>query len=517
MSEPISKGGTAHPRLTRQQKAAAVIVSLGTDKASQLYQYMDPEDVEQITLEVAKLGYLDSSATEDVLTEYYQMCMTNKAVTEGGLEYARAVLEKAFGQQTATSLLEKVTKSLKNREFAFLNKADEKSLYAALQHERPQTIALVLSYVDAEKSAAVIEELDDERQVRVIENMANMESASPTAVKIIEAEMEKKFSSLMTASNVKVGGVDFVADVMNNLDRSSEKNIFDRLAEYNEPLADEIRKRMFVFEDIVTMDDRSVQRFVRDCDPRDLVLALKGANSDVANKIFTNMSARMAQSIREFIKSEVNEQGNKIKKVRSFDKVIGEVGFDDKQKKLAKKYLEELKGSYLAKDTLKNQDEKIKFIKKVSELSYENYEKYKILPSITVGQAILESRWGESDLSKNSNNIFGVKADARWNGKVVEVNTSENYDDKIVAKFRKYDSIKDSINDHGKFLTENKRYEESGLFKATHYTTQAQALEDAGYATKKNEDGELIYADILIDLIKKYNLQLLDREVQEIN
>ena len=125
------------------------------------------------------------------------------------------------------------------------------------------------------------------------------------------------------------------------------------------------------------------------------------------------------------------------------------------------KYLEELKGSYLAKDTLKNQDEKIKFIKKVSELSYENYEKYKILPSITVGQAILESRWGESDLSKNSNNIFGVKADARWNGKVVEVNTSENYDDKIVAKFRKYDSIKDSINDLGKFLTENKRYEES--------------------------------------------------------
>ena len=165
---------------------------------------------------------------------------------------------------------------------------------------------------------------------------------------------------------------------------------------------------------------------------------------------------------KKFIKSEVNEQGNKIKKVRSFDKVIGEVGFDDKQKKLAKKYLEELKGSYLAKDTLKNQDEKIKFIKKVSELSYENYEKYKILPSITVGQAILESRWGESDLSKNSNNIFGVKADARWNGKVVEVNTSENYDDKIVAKFRKYDSIKDSINDHGKFLTENKRYEESG-------------------------------------------------------
>ena len=217
---------------------------------------------------------------------------------------------------------------------------------------------------------------------------------------------------------------------------------------------------------------------------------------------------------KKFIKNEDNEQGDKVKKVKSFDKVIDELGFDKQQKNLAKKYLEELKGVSLSGDILKNNDEKIKFIKKVSELSYENYEKYNILPSITVGQAILESSWGESDLTKKSNNIFGIKADARWNGKVVKANTSENYNDKIVDAFRKYDSMKDSINDHGKFLSENKRYEESGLFKAKHYTTQAQALEDAGYATKKNEKGELIYADILIDLIKKYNLQLLDRKVQ---
>lgn len=217
---------------------------------------------------------------------------------------------------------------------------------------------------------------------------------------------------------------------------------------------------------------------------------------------------------KKFIKNEDNEQGDKVKKVKSFDKVIDELGFDKQQKNLAKKYLEELKGVSLSGDTLKNNDEKVDFVKKISELSYENYEKYNILPSITVGQAILESSWGESDLTKKSNNIFGIKADARWNGKVVKVNTSENYNDKIVDAFRKYDSMKDSINDHGKFLSENKRYEESGLFKAKHYTTQAQALEDAGYATKKNEKGELIYADILIDLIKKYNLQLLDRKVQ---
>lgn len=294
------------PELTGAQKAAAVVVSLGADKASLIYQYIDASDLETLTLEVARLGMLDAQQTEDVLSEFYQNCMTQKAVTEGGLEYARTVLEKAFGVATATSLLEKVTKSLKNREFAFLDKADVKSLYSALQNERPQTVALVLSYVDPSKAAGVIEQLPPERQVRVVESIATMESASPAAVKIIEAEMEKKFSSMLTTSNVKVGGIDYVAGIMNNLDRSSEKAIFDRLGVNNAELADEIRKRMFVFEDIVTMDDRSVQRFVRDCDPRDLVLALKSANGDVSNKLFMNMSARMAESIRDDLEITTN-------------------------------------------------------------------------------------------------------------------------------------------------------------------------------------------------------------------
>ncbi len=292
--------------LTPPQKAAAVIVSLGADKASGLYQYMEPEEIESLTLEVARLGMLDSEQTEAVLTEFYQNCLTSKAVTEGGLEYARAVLEKAFGNQTALALLEKVTKSLKTREFAFLDKADVKALYSALQNERPQTVALVLSYVDPDKAAGVIEQLEPRRQIRVVEAIATMESASPTAIKTIEAEMERKFSSIITQSNVKVGGIDYVAGIMNNLDRSSEKSIFDGLSAQNAELAEEIRKRMFVFEDIITMDDRSVQRFVRDCDPRDLVLALKTANADVANKLFTNMSARMAESIRDDLEVTTN-------------------------------------------------------------------------------------------------------------------------------------------------------------------------------------------------------------------
>ena len=306
--QPEAKPAPSMPRvsLNSQQKAAAVIVALGADKASHLYKFMEPDDVEQLTIEVAKLGLLGSEQTEEVLTEFYQMCLSNKAVTEGGLEYARAVLEKAYGPQTAEELLGKVTKSLKNRQFAFMDKADERSLFSALQNERAQTIALVLSHIEASKAAGVIAQLDEARQIKVVENMAKIEGVSPMALKIVEADMRNKFSNIVTSSNVKVGGIDYVADVMNNLDRSSEKNIFDGLAAYDQELADEIRKRMFVFEDIITMDDRSVQRFVRDCDPRDLVLALKTANAEVSNKLFTNMSARMAESIRDDLEVTTN-------------------------------------------------------------------------------------------------------------------------------------------------------------------------------------------------------------------
>ena len=292
--------------LAPEQKAAAVVVALGAEKASLLYKYMEPEDVEQLTLEVAKMRFLDSETTESILTEFYQLCMTNKAVTEGGLEYARTVLEKAYGSQAANDLLNRVTKSLKNREFSFMAKTDPKFVYSILQNERPQTIALVLSHMDPDKAAAVVSQLDEKRQIKVVEDMAKIDSVSPTAVQIVENELRNRFSNLVSSSNVKVGGIDYVANVMNNLDRSSEKNIFDGLSAKDQELAEEIRKRMFVFEDIITMDDRSVQRFVRDCDPRDLVLSLKSANADVANKLFLNMSTRMAQSIRDDLEITTN-------------------------------------------------------------------------------------------------------------------------------------------------------------------------------------------------------------------
>ncbi len=293
--------------MTGIQKAASVIIALGADKASLIYQHMDPEDVEQVTLEVARIGFLSMDVSEAVLTEFYQMCMMNKAVSEGGLEYARSVLEKAFGNATAATLLSKITKSLKSREFAFLNKANYKDLFAILQNERPQIIALVLSYVTPDRAAGVLEQLEGQQQIRVVENMALMDSASPAYVKLVETEMARRFDNIFQSdANVKVGGIDFVASVMNNLDRASEKSIFDGLSVTNETLAEDIRKRMFVFEDIVTMDDRSVQRFLRDCDNKDVVLALKAAAEDVSNKLFANMSTRMAASIRDDLEITTN-------------------------------------------------------------------------------------------------------------------------------------------------------------------------------------------------------------------
>lgn len=199
-----------------------------------------------------------------------------------------------------------LTKSLKHRPFSFMDKVDVKSMVSTLRNERPQTIALVLAHVDPDKAADVLASLDESRQVQVVKSMAKLEGVSPTAVKIIEGQLRGQFDNIMVTSNIKVGGVDYVASVMNNLDRTSEKNIFDGLSAYDQDLADEIRKRMFVFEDIITMDDRSVQRFVRDCDPRDLVLALKTANEEVSKKLLTNMSTRMAQNIKDDLEITTN-------------------------------------------------------------------------------------------------------------------------------------------------------------------------------------------------------------------
>jgi len=304
-----------------EQKAAAVIVALGTDKASKLYRYLSDEEVEKLTLEVAKLGHLEADQTEQILDDFYKTCLTQKVVTDGGLEYARAVLEKAYGEATADELLHKVSKYLKNRSFDFIEKADTKNLFSILQHERAQTIALVLSYMEADKAAALIAELPDQKRIQVVKNIAKMESASPDAIKIVEQQLRSRFDNILTTDFTSIGGIDYIADVMNHMDRSNERFIFDEMGKDEPELADTIRKKMFVFEDILTMDNRSIQRFVRDCDMRDIVYALKGANEDILNAFFSNMSSRMVESVKSDLEVTVNVRLRDVEEAQS--RIVG--------------------------------------------------------------------------------------------------------------------------------------------------------------------------------------------------
>jgi len=294
-------------KLTLPQKAAAVVVSLGADKASKIYKQLNESDIEKLTIEVARLGHISPEQMEEILDEFYKTCLTQKVVTDGGMEYARAVLEKAFGESTAQTLLERLAKSLKTRPFEFVRKSNVRNLISFLQHERPQTIALILSYADPDQASMVISELPKEKQIKVVESIAKMESASPDAIKIVEASLKKKFDSVLTTADfTTIGGIDYIADVMNHMDRANEKYIFDELGKENEELADTIRKKMFVFEDIVSMDNRSIQRFIRECDVKDIVYALKGSDDKIKELVFANVSTRMAESIRSDLEITVN-------------------------------------------------------------------------------------------------------------------------------------------------------------------------------------------------------------------
>lgn len=285
-------------KLSSKQRAAAIIISLGANDASKIYKFLKEDEIEQLTYEISRLQHLTPQTMEETLKDFYDLCLTQKVITEGGLEYARNVLEKAFGSQVATSLLERVTKTLRAKSFAFIRKVDYKNILAIIQNEHPQTIALILSYARADQASAVIAELPKEKRIDVVERIAKMDRTSPEIIKYVEEVLEKKFNSIVSVDFTEIGGVNYVADLMNNMDRGNEKYIFDELNKKDIKLADEIRMRMFVFEDIVTLDSMSIQRFLREVDSKDLVYAIKGTNKEVSDLLFSNMSTKMADTIK---------------------------------------------------------------------------------------------------------------------------------------------------------------------------------------------------------------------------
>ncbi len=281
------------------QKAAILLITLGPEKAAVIFQHLKEEEIEELTLEIANTRSISAQDKEDVLNEFYQVCLAQQYIAEGGIGYAKELLEKALGNEKAAGIIAKLTASLQVRPFEFVRKTEPSQLLNFIQDEHPQTIAMILSYLSATQASIVLGALPPEKQADVARRIAQMDRTSPDIIKEVERVLERKLASLVNQDYTIVGGIDAIVNILNNVDRSTEKHIMESL-EIEEPeLADEIRKKMFVFEDILLLDDRAIQRVLRDVDNADLELALKSSTEEVQNVIFRNLSKRLAEMIKE--------------------------------------------------------------------------------------------------------------------------------------------------------------------------------------------------------------------------
>ena len=286
-------------KLSGLQKSAILLIALGPEKSAMIFKHLKEEEIEELTLEIANTRSITPQMKEDVIDEFYQVCLAQQYIAEGGINYAKELLEKALGTEKAMDVIGKLTASLQVKPFEFIRKTEPSQLLNFIQDEHPQTIALILAYLSPQQSSAIIASLPQERQADVAKRLAIMDRTSPDVIKEVEKILESKLASLVNQDYTVIGGVDQVVEILNAVDRGTEKHIMETL-EIEEPeLADEIRKKMFVFEDILLLDDRAIQRVLHDVDNNDLTLALKGSNEQVQNAIFNNLSKRLASMIKE--------------------------------------------------------------------------------------------------------------------------------------------------------------------------------------------------------------------------
>lgn len=285
--------------LTGKQKAAILLISLGPDVSAQVYKHLTDEEIERLSLEISSVKKVDSQLKEDVQDQFHQIALAQDYISQGGVEYAKTVLEKAFGKTEASNIINRLTSSLQVRPFDFARNADPNQVLNFIQNEHPQTIALVLSYLDPEQSGQILSGLQQDMQAEVAKRIALMDSTSPEIINQVEQVLERNISSSLTEDYTQTGGIEAVVEVLNSVDRSTERTILDSLEIQDPELAEEIKKRMFVFEDIVILDNRAIQRVIREVDNEDLRLALKVASEEVKDIVFKNMSQRMAETFKE--------------------------------------------------------------------------------------------------------------------------------------------------------------------------------------------------------------------------
>ncbi|WP_017860905.1 flagellar motor switch protein FliG [Leptospira interrogans] len=273
--------------LTGRQKAAVFLIAVGSEVSSEIFKHLREDEIEQITFEIARLDKITPEDKEKVLVEFNELMMAQEFISNGGIDFARGLLEKALGNQKAIDIINRLTSSLQVRPFDFIRRTDPQHLLNFIQNEHPQTIALILS------------NLPHTIQAEVAKRIATMDRVSPDVLREVERVLERKLSTLASEDYTSAGGIDSVVEILNLVDRGTEKTIIEALEEEDPELAEEIKKRMFVFEDIVLLDDRAIQKVMREVDNSDLAKALKSVDTEVQEKIFKNMSKRAANLLRE--------------------------------------------------------------------------------------------------------------------------------------------------------------------------------------------------------------------------
>ncbi|MBS0619339.1 MAG: flagellar motor switch protein FliG [Spirochaetes bacterium] len=282
-----------------KQKAAIFLLTVGPEVAADIMKRLSEAEVDTLTYEIARLDKIRPEDKEKVLQEFQELMMAQEFISRGGIDQARSILEKALGTQKAIDIVNRLTSSLQVRPFDFVRRQDPAQLLNFIQNEHPQTIALILSYLDAPKSALIMSSLPHQIQADVARRIAKMDRTSPEVLREVERVLERKLSTLSNEDYTMAGGIDVVVEVLNNVDRSTEKSIIEALEEEDPELAEEIKKKMFVFEDIVLLDDKAIQKVLRELDNQDLAKALKAVDTEVQEKIFRNMSKRAAALLRE--------------------------------------------------------------------------------------------------------------------------------------------------------------------------------------------------------------------------
>lgn len=285
--------------LTGRQKAAVFLIAVGSEVSSEIFKHLREDEIEQITFEIARLDKITPEDKEKVLVEFNELMMAQEFISNGGIDFARGLLEKALGNQKAIDIINRLTSSLQVRPFDFIRRTDPQHLLNFIQNEHPQTIALILSYLDPQKASNILSNLPHTIQAEVAKRIATMDRVSPDVLREVERVLERKLSTLASEDYTSAGCIDSVVEILNLVDRGTEKTIIEALEEEDPELAEEIKKRMFVFEDIVLLDDRAIQKVMREVDNSDLAKALKSVDTEVQEKIFKNMSKRAANLLRE--------------------------------------------------------------------------------------------------------------------------------------------------------------------------------------------------------------------------